>query len=171
MIRSRMVGGTLVLWAKGLDPYVTIHPPTTSSFTALILQIPGYQVTIHVALYLPTSGRDQDFVSELTNLRICLAELAEQYPRAVLFIRGDSNVNKNNKNRLLLLKQLMENFSLLRVSIEHHTYHHFVGEGLYDSDIDVLLHSDRPGVSEELVKILCTHDHPDMLSHHDIILS
>jgi hypothetical protein len=171
MIRSRMVGGTHVLWAEILDPYVTIHAPTTSAFTALILQVPGYQVTIHIALYLPTSGRDQEFVSELSNLRICLTELTEQYPTAVLYIRGDSNVNKNNKSRVLLLKQLMENFSLLRVNIPHQTYHHFVGQGLHDSNIDVLLHSDKPGVGENLVTILCKHDHPDMLSHHDIILS
>ena len=69
MIRSRMVGGTLVMWAAYLDPYASIHPTTTSSFTALVLQIPGYQVSIHVALYLPTAGKDQDFVSELSSLK------------------------------------------------------------------------------------------------------
>ena len=166
-----MVGGTLVMWAAYLDPYASIHPNTTSAFTALVLQIPGYQVSIHVALYLPTAGRDQDFVSELSSLRNCLEELAELYPRSILFIRGDSNVNKNNKNRVLLLSQLLENFSLKRVKLEHDTYHHFVGQGLYDSDIDVLIHSDKPSVSEQVVTILCKFEHPSLMSHHDIILS
>ena len=113
MVRSRLIGGTLVLWAHLLDPYVTIHPPTTSAITALILCIPGYQVTVHIAIYLPTSGRDTDFLSEITNLRVCITELADQYPGAAFFIRGDSNVNFKNKPRLLHLTQIMERFGLL----------------------------------------------------------
>ena len=171
MIKSRIVGGTLAMWAKHLDPYVTVHPTTTSAFTAIVLQIPGYQVSIHIVCYLPTAGREQDFVSELTNLRICLEDLTEQYPSAILYMRGDSNVNKNNRNRVILLKQFLIKFSLKRVCLEHDTYHHFLGEGSYDSDIDVLLHSDQKGVSEEVVSILCKHDHPTMLSHHDMIVS
>ena len=93
MIKSRIVGGTLAMWAKHLDPYVTVHPTTTSAFTAIVLQIPGYQVSIHIVCYLPTAGREQDFVSELTNLRICLEDLTEQYPSAILYMRGDSNVS------------------------------------------------------------------------------
>ena len=167
MIKSRIVGGTLAMWAKHLDPYVTVHPTTTSAFTAIVLQIPGYQVSIHIVCYLPTAGREQDFVSELTNLRICLEDLTEQYPSAILYMRGDSNVNKNNRNRVILLKQFLLKFSLKRVCLEHH----FLGEGRYDSDIDVLLHSDLKGVSEEVVSIMCKHDHPTMLSHHDMIVS
>ena len=96
MIQTRLVGGTLLMWAKHLDPYVSIYPTTSSAFTTLILQVPGYQVSIHVVLYLPTAGKEQNFVSELTELRICLEGIAVQYPGAVLFIRGDSNVNRNN---------------------------------------------------------------------------
>ena len=171
MVRSRMIGGTLILWAHWLDPYVTIHPPTTSAITALILCIPGYQVTVHVGLYLPTSGRDTDFVSEIANLCVCISDLAAQYPSAAIFIRGDSNVNNKNKTRLLQLKQMMETFCLLRVNIAHHTYHHFTGGGLFDSDIDVLLYSNQPGVDERVTSLHCIHDNPDMLSHHDIIIS
>ena len=169
MIKNRSMGGTLLMWTKALDPYVTIHTVSTCSYTPLILQLPGYQVSIHIALYLPTSGRDLEFVSELSNLRICVDELQELYPDSTIFIRGDSNVNKNNKNRVLLLKQFLELFSLSCVKIEHNTYHHFVGQGLYDSNIDVLLHSEHS--REEVVSILCQHDYPAIQSHHDIILS
>ena len=171
MIRSRMVGGTLVLWAKHLDPYVTIHKPATSSFTVMILQLPGSAVTIHVALYLPTSGKDNNFISELTNLRVCLTELAAIYPHSVVFLRGDSNVNSNNKTRVLLLQQFCKAFILKRINLGHTSYHHFTGNGLYDSEIDVLLHTDAIGVAEEVVTILCKHEHPDLLSHHDLIIS
>ena len=170
-VKNRSVGGTLLLWNKWLDPYITVYPVSTCSFTPLILQLPGYQVSIHLALYLPTHGKDPEFVSDLASLRICLDELTDLYPESIIFIRGDSNVNKNNHTRVSMLNQLLEDFSLKRVAIPHNTYHHFVGNGLYDSNIDVLLHSASLATSEHVVQILCKHDHPMLLSHHDIILS
>ena len=171
MVRSRLVGGTLAMWATHLDPFVSIYPSDTSSFTCLILQIPGYQVTIHVVVYLPTSGRENEFISELTSLRLAITELKEKYQESAIFIRGDSNANKNNKNRIILFNQFIQNHSLLQVNIDHKTYHHFTGEGLYDSEIDVVLHSDEQDVSEKIVNVRCKLDHPDMLSHHDMIMS
>ena len=119
MIRSRIMGGTLVMWATHLDPFVTVHQPASSSATALILQIPGYNVSIHVAIYLPTSGKENDFISDLTHLRISIMEFNEEYPGPIIFIRGDSNVNKNNRSRTLLFKQLLDNLCLLQVHIYH----------------------------------------------------
>ena len=171
MIQTRTVGGTMVLWASWLDPYVTVIPPSASSHTIIVLRIPGHQVTVHVCIYLPTSGREQDFISEIASLGVRLTEIMEQYRTAALFIRGDSNVNKNNKNRCLLLSKVLEQFSLSLVSTNHPTYHHFTGHGLYDSDIDILAHSNHQGVSEHVIDILCIKDHPTMLSHHDMIVS
>ena len=171
MSRSRLVGGTMVLWEPNLDPYVSIHPTGTSSFTVLILQIPGYQISVQISLYMPTSGKDQEFVAELTNLRVCIEHLTNLYPECALFVRGDSNVNSKNKNRSVILSQFLEMFSLRRVPMKHKTYHHFLGGGEYDSEIDVILHSDMPGVEEHIAAILCVHDHPQLLSHHDLVLS
>ena len=152
MVKNRLVRGTLALWFASLDPYVTIHQPSTSSHTALILAMPGYTVSIHVVIYLPTSGRECDFISELACLKICLTELADQYPGSPLYIRGDCNVNKNNKNRTIIFQQFLDSLCLLRVDIQHNTYHHFTGEGLYDSEIDVILFQDFPGVLEHVTK-------------------
>ena len=120
---------------------------------------------------MPTSGKDQDFHAELTDLWVCVENLINQYPNCVLYICGDSNVNIKNKSRSEMLSQLQDYFSLLRVSINHNTYHHFLGGGLYDSEIDVLLHTDLPGVGEQVVEVLCVQENPHLLSHHDIILS
>ena len=70
MAKNRSVGGTLLLWEKCLDPFITIHPVSTSSFLPLILKLPGSQLSIHIALYLPTHGKDSQFLSELANLKI-----------------------------------------------------------------------------------------------------
>ena len=51
-IRNRSIGGTLVMWTKSLDPYVSIHTVSTTSFIPLIHKLPGYPLSIHIALYL-----------------------------------------------------------------------------------------------------------------------
>ena len=171
LTRSKSLGGTLVLWKKELDPFVTILAVDTPAFVALLLQIPEYKKSIHIALYLPTSGKDQQFVSELTNLRACLEKWSALHPDSLIFIRGDSNVNKNNVNRNIMFQHFLTHFTLKSVPIPHPTYHHFTGNGKHDSNIDILLHSSEQGCNEWVTKIMCKHQFPMILSHHDIILS
>ena len=171
MMRNSTTGGTLLLWRRDLDPFVSIPPVKSSSFTPLVLNLPGYAPTVHIALYLPTHGRDTAFVSELVNLRAYLQELMNDHPSCTVFIRGDSNVNKNNKIRTPLLDQLLRDFHLKRVLIPHNTYHHFVGGGKFDSDIDVILHSAKDNIEESVVDVICKYENPMILSHHDIVLS
>lgn len=171
LTKNTTPGGTLVIWRNNLDPYISLHPVHTPSFTPIVLKIPGCQITVHIALYLPTQGRDADFVADLADLRVCLEELRTTYPDCLIFIRGDSNVNQKNKTRVSLFKQFMSDFSLRRVDITHNTYHHFVGDGLFDSNIDVILHTDVEQIEEKVTKIICKHENPLVLSHHDIVLS
>ena len=130
LVKNTTPGGTLLLWKKNLDPYVSIHPVQTSSFSPLVLKIPGCQTTVHIVLYLPTHGKDANFVSDFADLKNCLEELRDTYPDCLFFLRGDSNVNTKNKSRVSLLTQLMDDFSLKKVFIPHNTYHHFVMDGL-----------------------------------------
>ena len=171
MAKNSSKGGTLLLWKTQLDPYVLVYPVRTCSFTPIILRAPEAQVSIHIVLYLPTHGRYTEFVPELANLRICIEELSELYPDSPFFIRGDSNVNKKNQTRVALLDQFLNDFSLQRIPTNHNTYHNFVGDGLFDSDIDVLLLSSNRNISEEVDKIICKQENPFVISHHDIILS
>ena len=83
---SKSHGGTLLLWKKSLDPFVTILPVVSRAFCALLLQLPGRKKSIHIAIYLPTSGRDPEFVSEITNLRVCLENLSLLHPDALVYI-------------------------------------------------------------------------------------
>ena len=68
LVSSHAVGGTLCLWKRSLDPYITIHNVTSSSFTPLVLDLPNHQKSIHIGIYLPTHGRDHDFLAELAEL-------------------------------------------------------------------------------------------------------
>ena len=171
MMRSTTPGGTMVLWRKDLDPHVSVYPVQTASFTPLVLRLPGHTVSVHIALYLPTHGRDSSFLSELASLQICVEELKDLYPGCIIFIRGDSNVSSKNLSRVSVLEQFQRDFSLKRVHIPHRTYHHFVGDGKFDSDIDLILHTAEDGIDEVVDSIICRMENPLVLSHHDIVIS
>ena len=171
MIQSRSYGGTAALWQKELDPYVEVFPTMTTSFLPVVLKMPGLRTSVHISTYMPTHGKDSAFAADLAELRNCLDDLTDRLNNPVIFIRGDGNVNPNNKVRVTLLKQLIVDYQLKQVDVGHNTYHHFVGKGSYDSAIDILLYSSSEHVTETVQSILCIHDHPELLSHNDVILS
>ena len=171
MIRSRAIGGTLIMWLRELDPYIEVISTNTTAFLPIIFEKPGLQTSVHISLYMPTHSKDSEFVSDLAELRNCLDELVARYTDLVLYIRGDGNVNSNTTMRVALLRQLISDYNLVQTVTGHNTYHHFVGNGMYDSDIDILLHSSDDNVEEAVTKIMCKLDNPDILSHHDVILS
>ena len=168
---SRAKGGTLLMWRKHLDPYVTIHPTSSASFVPLVLSMPHHPVSAHFAIYLPTHGQDDRFVHDLAELRLCIDELSSKYSDLLIFIRGDGNVNVKNKKRVTFLKQFMSDLNLSSAMINHRTYHHFVGDGLYDSNIDMILYPASLRNKETVTEIYCQKLFPEMNSHHDILLS
>ena len=170
MTSSKAVGGTMILWRKSLDKYITVHEVQTSSFLPIIFSPPGSPVTAHVALYLPTSGRESDFLEAITMLCNTLEDISEKYDNCLIFLRGDANVNTNNKERMAIFSSFLEQHCLSQVKISHKTYHHFLGGGAFDSNIDIILEpKDSP--CESITTIYCKHDYPQIDSHHDVILS
>ena len=107
LVKSKAVGGTLVMWRRCLDPYITVHPVQSSAFLPIVLQLPGAEISVHLALYLPTSGKEYEFVSELANLKNCLEDLRNKYVNPVIFIRGDANSNPKNISRHSLLSRFI----------------------------------------------------------------
>ena len=168
---NKAKGGTMIMWLSSLDPFVSIIPTQSACLAAILLNIPGYCITAHVAIYLPTSGQETQFISALASLDSCLEDLLNKHQDLQLFLRGDANVNPKNTQRASIFQHFLSKFSLLRVHIDHPTYHHFMGNGAFDSSIDVLLHSDSPLISESLTSVICKSHNPLIQSHHDIILS
>ena len=171
LISSRAKGGTLVMWRSSLDPFITTHITDTSSFLPIIIELPNSRVSIHIALYLPTAGQDSQFIADLSKLRSTLDDLVIKYANPVVFLRGDANSSQKNIFRRTLLTSFTKDYNLTRASVNHMTYHHFIGEGKFDSDLDVLLFSSLPGVHEGLDHIHCKLDEPNVDSCHDILVS
>ena len=87
----RSHGGTMILWKKELDPHIKVHKVTSSSFLPIIFDPPNLPPTVHVAVYLPTRGKESEFLNELAMLDVCLDELNETYSDAQIYLRWDFN--------------------------------------------------------------------------------
>ena len=170
-VKSKSNGGTMILWKKTLNQFVTTLPSETPSFQGLLFHPPHCPQSLHVSLYFPTSGKETEFIEEITKLRDFIEDVLKQHPGTLIFIRGDSNVNRNNAARLNIFNNFKSTFNLTDVPITHKTYHHFLGDGLFDSAIDVILYSEAKDINEEVKNIYCKHDYPSINSHHDLIIS
>ena len=91
LVKSKAAGGTLAMWKKSLDPHISIHPVQSSAILPVVLQLPGARTSVHIAVYLPTSGKEYEFISELASLKICIEELQGKHGNPVIFLRGDAN--------------------------------------------------------------------------------
>ena len=171
LTKNKTYGGTMALWKHSLDPYISIHQVSSPSILPVIYSPPGATTSVHIAIYLPTSGKENEFIEELLNLKATIEELRDKLCYPDIFIRGDSNVNSNNKVRARVFANFCAEMDLKQVFIDHKTYHHFVGNGLFNSNIDVILHSSSVKFSESVTKIFCQDEYPELCSHHDPILS
>ena len=169
LTQRRAKGGTMALWKRDIDQFIKVLPSPSSSILPLVFAPPNRLPALLLTIYFPTAGKDAEFVEEITNLNNTIYELSEKYPDAMLFLRGDANANPKDVKRVDNVGKLCEDWSLIETPIKHPTYHHFVGEGMSDSQLDVLLHS--LAASEELTRIICKLDNPLVSSHHDVLLS
>ena len=106
----KAVGGTMVMWRCKLSPFIKPLSTTSSSVLPIILSIPGIAISAHVAVYLPTSGKEAEFISALAALEAILEEINENYA-CPIYIRGDFNVNPNNKSRASIFKHFLLNMA------------------------------------------------------------
>ena len=166
----KAIGGTMALWRTKFDPYVRVLPSTSSSHLPLLLSIPGIAISAHIAIYLPTSGKEAEFIAALAALDKTVIDIREEFS-CPIYIRGDCNVNPNNKSRAALFKHFCEKHSLSSLDLQHPTHHHFLGDGLFDVQLDALLYVGPPGLSDQVEKIICKMENPLVQSHHDIVLS
>ena len=182
LLQTRAHGGTLTLWKDELDSFITVLPTFSSRITPIVLDCPGYQTTVHINIYLPTAGRDSDFIEALATLQATIDDANEKYPTALVYLKGDANAAcppRFNNKRDAIFQQFCEDNSFINLSLDgHKTYHHFTGFGISDSNIDVALSTSTSsdGIpspsSESLLCILCSkEDHRTSNSHHDAIIT
>ena len=153
------------MWKNELNPFITVIEPVSSGILAVVLDKPGFQVSIHINVYLSTAGKESEFVQDLALLEDTIDNATEKYPHSVIHIRGDANaapVPRTKNQRDLLFQHFLDNNNLLSIPTNHTTYHHFTNDGNSDSSIDVILGSNitsdgYPNQSREVLKrVICS---------------
>lgn len=171
LVTSKAHGGTMILWKQKFDPFIDVHPVSTTSFLPIIFNPPNNPASAHICIYLPTAGKEAQFMDELSSLSSVIDDIHLIHPDAPIFLRGDFNVNDKNTNRSALLTHFSLEHDLVQAKVHHPTYHHFLGNGSSDSFLDKLMFSSSLAVQESLVKIICKLSNPLVESHHDILFS
>ena len=121
---------------------------------------------------MPTNGKESEFVIKMGNLCVILDKIKSKYDSPAIFIQRDCNVSKSNLHRVQLFDKMVKEYDLFCVPIQHPTYHHFTGNGLYDSHLDIIAFSSSyKNVGETIDHIICSLTQPEMSSHHDILIS
>ena len=92
-------------------------------------------------------------MEEIVKLDCLIDDLSTKYPDSAIFVRGDANVNSKDEKRRAMFKKLCNDWNLVQMDLGHNTYHHFLGNGFSDSQLDVLLRSEKS--SETLHNIFC----------------
>ena len=143
LYRSRAYGGTLILWRRSLDRFVTVMETTSSRILPFILDIPGLAITAHICVYLPQANLEKEILDQLSKLEEIVEKIEEKYNDIPIFIRGDANASipvRTAKKRDVLFRFFCDRINLTSTLTNHKTYHHFVREGNSDSSIDLILH-------------------------------
>lgn len=155
--RGRAHGGTLVLWKKNLDKFVSVIETNTSRILPIIIDIPGYVISAHICIYLPQANLETQFVDHLSKLEETIEEIEDKFSDIPIFIRGDANASvpvRSANKRDELFKFFLERLELNAINTNHKTYHHFVGNGASDSSIDVIIQKPHKDASEKIDTIL-----------------
>ena len=68
LTKLKAKGGTMALWHARLHPYVTVLETPSPSIIALMLKPPMCVPSVHIGVYLPTSGLEPEFMDALATL-------------------------------------------------------------------------------------------------------
>ena len=166
--KSSCHGGTMVMWHSSFNGYIKVLPASSPAFQTILLKYPHVVPSLHTVIYLPTAGNDEKYVSVLSQLKEHVDAIRIEYPGVPHFVRGDANSNSKNTMRHNLLSHFSGEYSFERIPLNHPSYHHFVGDGLFDSEIDVILvHASVDSASEVLLQIICKLENLLIDSHHE----
>ena len=119
-------------------------------------------------------------MKDLVLLQNTIDHLGDKYPDSLIFVRGDANasfIQRNKNKRDDLFRYFVEENKFSPLLLNHKTYHHFLNNGLSDSNIDVIMYpkvtSDGllSSTTKTLIKILCGKTNALVDSSHDVVIT
>ena len=155
--------GAAILWHGSIDPNIECIDNTHDRFTGIKLKFSGANL-LAISAYLPTSGKDDDFLSCLGQLSCFITDNIVNID--TVLIGMDSNCSeKSTPRRIRGFQQFCHDNKLLKICHSEPTFHH--SNGLSSSNIDFFLISERSADNLYNISSQCNQDHPQNFSSHD----
>ena len=83
--------------ASNLRSLRTILPTSSPALLPCMVKLSGCVTSYHIGIYMPTAGKDDDFVSVLSSLDLLLTDIYKKHDgKLPIFIRGDCSVSSKN---------------------------------------------------------------------------
>ena len=159
--------GAGIAWHQSLDSCKISVKNVNERFTGIKLQIESQFIFV-ISAYLPTSGKDTEFlecIQELSNYVI-----SNRNSEDIVIIGCDSNCSEiSTSRRIRALDNLCEELSLKKLRCNSPTFHH--NNGISEANLDYFLVSERNISIFSSPRILCTLDNVLNLSSHDVVVS
>ena len=159
--------GAAIMWHESLDQNIASIENVHGRFTAVKLGLEDQNILV-ISAYLPTSGRDSEYLDCLGDLSTFITENTPHY--STILIGMDSNCSeKSTPRRCSSLAQFCTDHTLVKVMVPCPTFHH--SNGTSHSNIDYFLITQSSTTCLRNIFSLCTQEHPQNLSSHDPILA
>ena len=155
--------GAAIMWHESLNSEVVNISNSNDRFTGIHLFSRGLPV-LAISLYLPTSGRDDEFLDCLNELSIFIQE--NSTGEGITLIGTDSNCSeKSSPRRIQSFHKFCKEQNLLKFCQAEPTFHH--SNGLSSSNIDYFLISQKHALKLSNIGIECNQEHSENFSSHE----
>ena len=157
--------GSAIAWHHTLNTFITHISSTNERFAGVRMNFSGCSLLV-ISVYLPTSGKDDEFLECIASLSIYIDE--NKTGHGDILIGTDSNCSeKSTKRRIQAFRNFCDQYSLKSVHSSRPTFHH--PNGTSESCIDMFLISSEATLNLRNLLTVCTLDNPLNFSSHDVI--
>ena len=161
--------GTALGWSSDIDKYVTRLPIVSDRFCGITLQNGNTRILCY-SLYLPTSGKDEEFLEVLMKLSSDIVN--HRTSNQSILIGADTNQSsKSSKRRSDAMSDFIRDFNLKSIlQSSEPTFHH--NNQTSSSQIDHILYdiTEESNIDIDFLEHICKLQNADNLSAHDVLL-
>ena len=159
--------GTAIGWHRDLHSSVKQLKLVNERFAGIKIEC-GKMSVLALSLYLPTSGKDDEFSECLSSLSNFIDENCD--PSDSILIGADTNCSeKSTPRRRRIFNNFCQQQTLKKAGSLSSTFHH--NNSISESNIDTFLISQNLLEFMDQVTVKCTLDEPLNFSCHDLLQS
>ena len=159
--------GTAVVWHCKLNAHVKPVKVVHTRFAGIKIET-NTRTILAISLYLPTSGKDEDFSDCISSLSTFISENTNS--KDEVLIGADTNCSeKSTRRRRKIYQDFCSELGLIEIGSQIPTFHH--NNAVSSSNIDRFLVTRTLAENLGPIQVECTLETPMNFSCHDLLLS